>query len=165
MGFMDFFKPPSEAGTITDLDAKYGFRDLKFDSDFDSNGGFLKIGEIGDGGLIAYSRPLDSLRIGEADLSGITYSFYRNKFHSVHLNVVDEGEFNRLAEVLLKAYGRPQSFTEGVDTYLWQGALTSIFLDWDFARDSGVAVIGSTILKDRVASDKDADATRGVADL
>lgn len=167
MGFLDFFLGASgaaQSGSRAALDQRNGFRDLTFGQSLPDSG-FREVVVLDDAGNVLYSRPSDSLRIGEADLTSISYNFYRGKLSSVHLAFSDYQEFFRLGEVFLKAYGQPDPFEPGIDRYFWRGEIVTLFLMWRPAEGDGFALMKSLPLERQEALDRDADALKGIEDL
>ena len=93
----------THAQSAADLDTKYGFRDVKFETDTSAIEG-LVTGTATPLKLLA-SRPTDSRKIGQAAINAITYGFYQGKLYEV--NIVAKGLTNAhaLREALESQYG------------------------------------------------------------
>lgn len=166
VGFFDMlFGNANSAINLNALDEKHGFRDLKFGDPLGD--GFEQIGAMGDAGMVLYVRRSDSLRIGEADMESIHYTFYRGRFYSVTLTPANKTEFVRLGEVFIKAYGRPihDDSDPSNEYFVWNAVKTMLFQSWDNYEGKGFALINSKLIEQEAKRDREADARRGIEDL
>jgi len=107
------------AQSVADLDTKYGFRDLKFETDTSAIDGLVP-GEATAVKLLA-TRPDDSKKIGQATLNSITYGFYQGKLYEV--TIVTKGLTNShaLREVLEGQYGEGALVSAAGQDRNWDG--------------------------------------------
>jgi hypothetical protein len=93
----------ARAQSAADLDTKYGFRDLKFETDTTAIEGLERV-EATPLKLTA-KRPADALKVGKATISSITYSFYQGKLYEVTLLTKGLVNSKALREALESQYG------------------------------------------------------------
>src|ERR1044071_5376805 len=74
-----------KAGSLEYLDARYGFRDLKFEQAIESCKTMVVLEDDGD--MKFYTRQDDLLEQGGIKLKSIEYGFYKGKLACVTLNV------------------------------------------------------------------------------
>jgi hypothetical protein len=76
-----------------------------------------------------YYRIGDKLKIGEIELSSITYGSLKGKFYTVTIELKGHQSFDSMLNVCFKLYGQ----IGPVDTYdyLWNGNNTSIYLEYN----------------------------------
>lgn len=92
----------ARAGSLEDLEAKNGFRDLKLGASFDAVG-FSKLSTDKD--TTAYTRASDKLEIGSSSLDMIMYAEYDGKLISVSLVAEGKSNCDEIEAVLRAAYG------------------------------------------------------------
>ena len=121
-------------GSLTDLDAKNGFRNVKFgvlrstfkdlvSTDADPN-------EKSD--WKNYERRSDSKTLGDIPLDYISYKFYKN--YLIQISLQSKGHFEEIFETITQAYGKHseiKKFTYNdfeYTEYYWKGAKATIRL-------------------------------------
>ena len=99
--------PPAQIGkgSLAYMDAKHGFRGIKFGTPQSEVVKRLHLEPFDDGSQVAYRRQDEKLRLGSVQLADIRYRFLRNKFFEVTLVGVATGSPS-LLEVVRAAYGR-----------------------------------------------------------
>jgi hypothetical protein len=99
--------PPGQIrkGSLSYMDAKYGFRGIKFGTPESQVVKRLHLEPCDNGSVAAYRRKDEKLRLGSVQLTDIRYRFLRNKFFGVTLVGVATGSPS-LLEVVRAAYGR-----------------------------------------------------------
>ena len=107
------------AQSVTDLDTKYGFRDLKFETDTSAIEG-LALSEQKSFRLLA-ERPDDSRKVGKATLNKIEYGFFQGKLYEVTL--VTKGLVNSkaLREALESQFGEGTLVSAAGQNRNWVG--------------------------------------------
>ncbi len=93
----------AHAQSAAALDTKYGFRDLKFETDTSAIEGLVRV-EATPLKLIA-SRPTDSHKVGSATIARIDYGFYQGKLYEVTLTTKGLVSSHALREALESQYG------------------------------------------------------------
>ena len=114
----------AHAQSAADLDAKYGFRDMKFETDTSAIEN-LQVGEATPLKLLA-SRPTDAKKVGTATLSRIDYGFYQGRLYEV--TIVAKGLVNAhaLREALETQYGEGTLVTAMGQDRNWEGKLVRL---------------------------------------
>ena len=111
--------PDPNEGTIEYLDAKFGFRNLKFGSSVQSG---MELAKEQDHELTkTYVFPGESLDAGGAKLAGIRYVYYSNRLISVIIETEGQRNSRALVEELQAAYG--STAREGAVVQTWPGEL------------------------------------------
>lgn len=85
------------------MDEKYGFRDVRFESDSTSISGLKHA--FDQRGERYYERPTDNLHIGEAELKAIYYVFVNGKLSEVDLMIEGATNTNAVYAALKEEYG------------------------------------------------------------
>lgn len=101
------------------LDAKYGFRDLKFETDTSAIEG-LVFGEATPLKLLA-SRPSDARKVGAATISRIDYGFYQGRLYEVTLVTKGLTNSHALREVLEGQFGEGTLVSAVAQDRNWDG--------------------------------------------
>ena len=96
---------PSRKGSLSYMDAKYGFRGIEFGTPQAEVVKRLHLEPYDEGSEVVYRRKDEQLRLGSVRLADIRYQFLRGKFFEVTLVGVPEGSPS-LLEVVQAAYGR-----------------------------------------------------------
>lgn len=164
-------------GSLKDLDAKHGFRDLKFGMPASAIEGlrFLTNGPA-DSGLEIAIRPNDTLKIGQSNLTHIHYCFYRSHLYSVSFELSNRQEFLSLLEIFNSAYGAPTHSDTALGVVEWESEKVRISANFEphpelypeleaeglFTFDVSMV---SLVLAKKMLTDRELDAFNGVADL
>ena len=106
-------------GSLTNLDERYGFRDLKFEQSFQSCSGMVVIEEDGD--MKFCTRKNDSLQMAGAKLKSIEYGFYRNQFANVTVIAATEFDGEMLLKSLEADYGPGRKAPRNITKFYWFG--------------------------------------------
>ncbi len=106
------------------LDEKYGFRDLKFETDTSAVEG-LTVGEATPLRLVA-QREADSKKVGAATLNKIDYAFYQGKLYEVTLVTKGLTNSHALREVLESQYGEGALVSAAGQDRNWDGKLVRL---------------------------------------
>lgn len=153
----------SNAGSIADLDSKYGFRDLKFEARIDSIPGFVINEDEGDQKF--YSKSGDDLKIGEAELKSISYGAYKGKLS--HVLIVTSGYLNsnRLLDILKEAYGRAYQGNKYIERYSWFGKRVSMSYEYDEVQQEATVIMSSKPLREIISADEKQSAKKAASGL
>src|SRR5262249_10341227 len=114
-------EPSTEANP---LDAKFGFRDLRFGTPVAKVSG-LKLIEAGPGGRARYYRRKgDSMKLGDAVLNSITYAFYKGEFSSVALETRGYINGQAMLGAFEASYGKGVQPNPYLEERTWHSAKT-----------------------------------------
>jgi hypothetical protein len=148
-------------GSLAYLDARNGFRDLKFGDP--PLQGMRLVEDHGD--MKYYTQPSDDLTIGNAKIKEISYGFYKGRLSTVLLQTDGLINSRALLEVLRQAYGsgsRPNRF---MDRYLWDGSRVLLYYDEKPISNDAIALFQSVPLRNEQTTDEKAKARKGASDL
>jgi hypothetical protein len=108
--------------SVDAIDEKNGFRSHHFGDDLATFPGLIPIVSYGSTDIKQYRTPKENLQVGDAKLSTITYSFYKDRFYSVlvHANKRDNAAFDKLTAAATSLYGKGKEFSSGNGTG-WYG--------------------------------------------
>jgi len=109
----------SKAGSLADLDARYGFRDLKFEQPIASCKNMVIL-EDGDD-MKFYTRKDDVLEQGGTKLKPIEYGFYKGKLACVTLNVAPDADPAPLLKSLEADFGAGRKSPSKPGKFYWFG--------------------------------------------
>ena len=110
---------------------KDGFCDLQWGRKVSSVDG-LKIRQIISdlGGVVEYVRPKDLLKIGDAALQSVIYSFWQDQLYTVTVWTKDYSNFTALRDAVFKEFGPGIRNDSTRERYLWSDKLSDIMLDY-----------------------------------
>lgn len=161
--------PTAWAGSLAELDAKNGFRDLKFEQAPPKG---MKLLED-DGDTKYYIRPADNLRIGAATAHRIICGFDKGRFFTVLIQTKGLSNSRALLDVFRQAYGAtgtsPHSpgfqTNQFLETYLWSGErVTARYDESPITKDANAFISSAQIDQERDAEQK-TKAKKGAGDL
>jgi hypothetical protein len=148
-------------GSLSYLDFKNGFRDLKF-GDPPTSG--MRLAEE-KGHTTVYQRPGDDHHIGNANVHEILYVFYKGRLSHVLLKTKGFSDSRALLDVLRQAYGsghRPNRFLE---EYYWFGSRVDLSYHENATTNDASVLFASIPLKQEQEADDKAKARKGVSGL
>jgi hypothetical protein len=158
--------PPPQTpspGSLAYLDHKNGFRDLTFGDP--PPAGMVLREQDRHGEKKIYDRPADDLRIGAAEISYISYRFYKNRLSGVMLLTKGISNSRAMLGVLTEAYGpgsRPNAY---IEEYLWSGSRVMAYFKGNaITRDATTALLSVPLQKEEEA-DNAMKAKKGVGGL
>jgi hypothetical protein len=140
-----------------------GFRSKDWGSDFKKFSG-MKLRED-DGDTRWYSKKRDNLKIGEADLNGIIYGFYKDAFFYVLIDFNKLENFTRIKDTLTQLYGDGYQDNKYLEQYGWFGSNVYIVLKYSQTEDSGTLVYQYQPIMEKKKADEKAKAKAGAGDL
>ncbi len=126
---------------------KDGFNDLKW--------GVRLSGLIGlekrpiDSGLdevIEYVRPADVLKLGEAALTAVIYSFWKDQLYTVTVWIQGPANYTALRDAVFNQFGQGNQIKGAGERYLWSEGLTEVMLKYDNEDQYGLLWMRSTNL-------------------
>jgi len=140
-----------------------GFRGIKWGTEIKTLKD-MKLKED-DGDSKFYKRKDDKLKIGDADLQYISYSFYKNQFYLVMIGFQSLTNFTKLKETLFEQYGEGNRTNRFMERYFWFGADVSITLDYNEIRETGSISYFFKPILDQIKLDQKNKAKKGAGDL
>lgn len=146
----------ASAQSLDDLDAKNGFRDLKFGQAINTVKGLVPLSKDVSNDK-DYRRPTDVLKIAGEPLLGITLTFYRSVLSSVRVKYATPAARIKLMQSLQIAYGYgvDSTLTAGPNGTVWIGKLVSMAIG-DDSPGKGELLIQSTLVADLKKQDVEA---------
>jgi hypothetical protein len=93
---------------------KPGFRDIRWGDG--PPPGMVVLQKDGEDAL--YTRPNDSLRVGEGKLTSIHYRFWKGKLHGVEMQVAP-GSLKSVVDAITAVYGKPSQPNPMKERYYW----------------------------------------------
>jgi hypothetical protein len=113
---------------LSNLDAKYGINKFKLESNFELYKKDLEYKGESNGLKLYYFKNLKSIKILDKDLTELSFTFYKNKLHSISivLKTFDNIEQREVLKKLENLFGRAsEGDTESTDfnyewAYLWK---------------------------------------------
>ena len=148
-------------GSLTYLDYKNGFRDLKFGEPPTAN---MVLKEDG-GDSKYYARPGDDLLIGGTHMDQLIYGFYKNRMQAIRMKTKEISNSRALLEVLRQAYGSASQPNQFMQNYQWDGSKVIVTYDESpITRDATVWFFSEPLIAEQEADQK-AKAKKGVGGL
>ena len=128
-----------EPGSLSYLDAKDGFRDVRFGIASSNMDNLVLIQENTDNKSKIFTRIGDELMLNDVPLETIEYTFFEDKLCQVVLkwNVISTNEQNprpqptKIPIIVASVYGRPTRRTQNKDEnlYVWNGRKVGVMID------------------------------------
>ncbi len=148
-------------GSIDYLDAKYGFRTLRFG---DPPGSTLKLVE-NDGDLKFYRASDQKLTFGDGQLSTLVFGYYKNQLFSVMMKTTGLTNSRAMMQVLESAYGpgsRPNEFLENRD---WFGSRVLLYYKENSITGNASATMSSLEIYEQMQADSKTKADKSANEL
>ena len=82
------------------------------------------------GAVKIYSRKNEELRIGEAEVQSIRYSFWKDKLSSVMIRFKGYSNFVSLKDVISERFGAGHKTKRFIEGYVWGGEVTGMSLEY-----------------------------------
>lgn len=80
------------------------------------------------GGIKKFTKKDDKLKIGEADLERIEYTFWNDTFCGVRIYVKGQKNFNALKNATFEEFGKGKQILPNTENYIWTEKETTIML-------------------------------------
>ncbi len=123
--------PHFEKAEDADFGASDGFRDLLWRSELSDIAGMAEIEtNTGLAGVVEYIRPNDVLRIGEAELTNIIYSFWHDQLYTVTIWTQNYSNYEALRSAAFERFGEGSRRNESIERYIWFDRLTDRMLEY-----------------------------------
>jgi hypothetical protein len=117
-----------------------GFRDLNWGSNLAMLNDFVELrSDTGLEEVKEYIREGDILKLGDADLKSIVYSFWRDQFYTVTVWTEGKTNYISLRNEAFKQFGAGQRSDPSLERYLWSDASTDRMLK--FMKDTQVGML------------------------
>lgn len=120
----------SAAQNIKALDDKYGFREMKFDDSITKFDDLVPLDYSNDSTKILYKRSNDKLTIGATEVT-IYYSFYKNLFDALTINVKGYENCEDILNTLEGMYGKGHQSNRYIKDFTWIGKKVLLSYDYD----------------------------------
>ena len=138
-------------GYSPELDEKAGFRDLKFGTPFESVKGLFE--DCKDDkttpGAIVCRRKDENLRVGDATVRFIFYTFYEGSFSGAYATCDGIENSLPLLEALRAAYGNPDKPNQFISSYEWHSSTAEMTFEMKIGSDDGVLMVWSPEIRRR----------------
>ena len=122
-----YFEKTEDAGFGT----SDGFRDLPWGSGLSDIAGMTATEtDTGLAGVVGYIRPNDVLRIGEAEITNIIYSFWHDQLYTVTIWTQDYSNYEALRSAAFERFGEGSRRNESIERYIWSDRLTDRMLEY-----------------------------------
>jgi hypothetical protein len=155
--------PEPEIG-MQNLDAKYGFRDAKFEMPISSMKGAVQYGVLTHGNRY-YRRPTDVKKIGRYALSDITYTFYKGRLSSITITTKGYTNSQGVLEALQNLYGAGSKDNEYIEEYRWNSEKVMMNYERNSITDNATIYIWSMPIMSIEEADKENAAKKATSDL
>ena len=136
-----------------------GFRGLEWGVELKDTKGLVFLNQ--QGALSIYSRKTDKMKMGEAQLILITYSFWHNKLLGVAMSTNGLGDWYALKETTKMKFGKSTKEHPFLEEYAWVGKITSARLTYNQFSEEGMLVMVSTKLSNEMSAYDEQKAKEG----
>ena len=124
-----------------------GFRYLQWGQKASSIEGLQKIDSQPDlDGIIEYFRPDDILKIAEAELKSILYSFWYEKLYTVTIWTEGRHNYFALREEVFRQFGKGRKSDKHHERYIWSEEKTDRMLEYIESGEFGLLWLRSKVL-------------------
>lgn len=153
----------AEKQALQALDAKNGFRDYRFDDTIDKFKNLKKQIDYGDDK--SYVSTDENLKIGDAQLSDISYSFYKDKLYSVLIQTKGSINSGKVKAAFQAQYGPGFQRNRFAETYFWFGNKVTLYYDENAITHDAAIIISDNGISARIEADKKQAAIKAKSDL
>ena len=122
--------PHFEKAEDADFGTSDGFRDLPWGSKLSEAGMVKAESDTGLAGVVEFVRPHDLLRIGEAELTNIIYSFWHDQLYTVTIWTQNYSNYEALRSAAFERFGEGSRRNESIERYIWSDRLTYRMLEY-----------------------------------
>jgi len=123
--------PHFEKPAAADFGILDGFRDLAWGSKLSDITGMVKTEtDTGLAGVVEFVRPKDVLRIGEAKLTRIIYSFWHDQLYTVTIWTQNHSNYKALRRAAFERFGEGSRGKASLERYIWSDRLTDRMLEY-----------------------------------
>lgn len=146
------------------LDGKYGFRDLKFETAASNIKGLVALG-LASHNSRTYQRPTDSKKVGKYTISSIRYTFYKNRLSGIRIDTHGYTNSRGVLDAFRALYGLGTQDNEYIEEYRWSGNKVLMNYEQNSITDNAVIYIWSIPMMDSENLDKGNNAKKATSDL
>ncbi|SET33711.1 hypothetical protein [Hymenobacter actinosclerus] len=154
-------------GFSTELDKRYGFRGLRFETPLAQVKGLKFVANRG--GKAVYTKLNENKVLGNAHLKQVFYCFYRGQLSDILFSAAGSSNADEVLKVLTQAYGMPfeQELTEDEmdGHFYWHGNKATALLSIPIDEDDFDVIISSIPLKEKEQRDKELRVKRAAEKL
>lgn len=151
---------PALAGFSAEMDKRYGFRGLRFETPVAQVKGLKLVGSRD--GISIYEKIAENKILGNARLKAIQYCFYKGQLANIYITATGSTNAQEVVKVLMEAYGIPYSpqsddendLEEDRD-YLWSGNTMTILLSVHAYEPDFTVLFSSMPMSDKQRRDKE----------
>ena len=123
--------PHFEKAEDADFGTSDGFRDLPWEFKLSDIADITEIEtDTGLAGVVEYIRPNDVLRVGEAELTSIIYSFWHDQLYTVTIWTQNYSNYEALRSAAFERFGEGSRRNESIERYIWPDRLTDRMLEY-----------------------------------
>jgi hypothetical protein len=140
-----------------------GFRDLKWGSEPSKDMYLVENGKNIDNKF--YRRKNEKLKIGQAEISTISYGYYQNQLYYICIDFKDQYNFINIKETYFGVYGQGLKHNRFLDEYIWITQDVNIFLEYSKIKNKGAVVYFYVPINEKVQADKKQKALQGKEDI
>ena len=124
-----------------------GFRDLRWGQKASNVEGLQKIDSQPDlDGIIEYFRPDDILKIADAELKSIVYSFWYEKLYTVTIWTEGRHNYFALREEVFRQFGKGRKSEKHHERYIWSDKKTDRMLEYIERGEFGLLWLRSKVI-------------------
>lgn len=123
------------------MDAKYGFRDVRFEADTASIPGLKRAFAVGP--TLFFRRPADNLTVGGAQLQSLLYGFVDGKLSQVSMETKTVLNTTPVRQAFQAEYGEGCTVCRGMGDYYWGSDKERISITVNPVTGDGLIIIRS----------------------
>lgn len=157
----------SMPGFSAELDKRYGFRGLRFETPLSQMKGLKFVANRG--GKAVYTKLNENKTLGNAQLKQVLYCFYKGQLSDILFSAIGSSNADEVLKVLTQAYGTPfeQELTEDEmdGHFYWHGKRATALLTIPIDEDGFDVMISSIPMKEKEARDKELRVKRAAEKL
>lgn len=156
------YSPNATTKTTKDFDDSdkwKGFRGLEWGVNIKKNvPNMILLEEDKKTGMTLYHRLNDKLSIGKAELSVLSYYFYKDRFCGVYIKTKGYSNFQYLKDASFAYYGEGRQPNEFIEKWIWGGALTGgkdvlVVLEYNEFSEEGTLLMSYRPIYNEMKSD------------
>lgn len=107
----------------------------------------------------------DKLNIGDAQLTGISYTYFDNKFMSTSIKFKGYANYSSIKSTLETKYGNSYRPNKYLEKYWWFGGNSTVGIIFSTVNDEGIVFIMNTQLSDQSELYKKNNSSNAAKDL
>ena len=135
--------------SVSKLDEKYGFREMKFETSLTSFKNLVKVQEN------FYASTTENLTLGNYKLSQIAYGFYKGRLFSIIIMTKGLTNSSGVLKILQQAYGTGYKDNEYLESYIWRGEKVKMTYEENSITSDATIIMWSKKLWDLKTSEEE----------